>query len=140
MKELTIRPFNEVVDYVVAREGSCLMIDQRDRARLTEFVTTVEELDKLGYGLEEGKTIEDLHNKEWNIENVLVQVKADIDFALEKAEGERGISSSLMHEVLQMWNFAFNTDVPDKNKYNDYGLDYIHRTAKAFDYEPGGTE
>ena len=41
--------------------------------------------------------------KEWTEENVLKQLKEDVEFGYEKAEDERGISSELMAMVVNAW-------------------------------------
>lgn len=39
----------------------------------------------------------------WTEENILKQLKADVEFGYEKAMDERGISSELMSMVVQSW-------------------------------------
>lgn len=41
--------------------------------------------------------------KEWTEENILEQLKRDVEFGFEKAEDERGISSELMARVVNAW-------------------------------------
>ena len=41
--------------------------------------------------------------KEWTEENVLEQLKQDVEFGYSKAEDERGISSELMAMVVNAW-------------------------------------
>lgn len=46
---------------------------------------------------------EELVPKEWTEENVLAQLKEDVEFGYEKAVNERGISSELMAMVVNAW-------------------------------------
>lgn len=41
--------------------------------------------------------------KEWTEENILAQLKSDVEFGYEKAVDERGISSELMAMVVNAW-------------------------------------
>lgn len=127
-----LRPYKEVVDFVINKKGSCSMIDHRDKARLLTYAPDLESVKTLGFKLKDEYAFADLNTKEWSPENLIHEIIADADFAIEKAEDKRGISSSLMHEVLVMWNFAFNTGIEAQPNYNDYGLDYAKKTKIAF--------
>lgn len=136
MKEFTLKPYADVVEFINERLSACSMTDHRDRKRLVEFAPDEKSLGALGFSIKEGNVFADLETQEYTPENVLKQVYSDIDFAIEKAENQRGISSNLMFEVLQMWNFAFDTGLPVDGHYNDYGLSYARETAKTFEYTP----
>ena len=73
--------------------------DRRFTKRFIDFIP-VEEWEKYGFKY----TGEDEYiPKEWTEENILEQLKADVEFGYEKAEGERGISSELMAMVVNAW-------------------------------------
>ena len=55
------------------------------------------------YGFECTGNPDDIKTKEWTEENILTQLKQDVEFGYEKAIGERGISSELMAMVVNAW-------------------------------------
>ena len=73
--------------------------DRRFTKRFLDFVPT-EEYEKYGFKY----TGEDEHvPKEWTEENILAQLKKDVEFGYMKAVDERGISSELMAMVVNAW-------------------------------------
>ena len=73
--------------------------DRRFTKRFLDFIP-VEEWEKYGFKY----TGEDEYiPKEWTEENILEQLKADVEFGYEKAECGRGISSELMAMVVNAW-------------------------------------
>ena len=81
--------------------------EDRFGRRLCGFLN-IEQMKKIGFELEEGFT----HTpKEWTLENILIQLKEDAEFGLEKAINQRGISSSMMYDVCSAW-----CDIIDKNE------------------------
>ncbi len=73
--------------------------DRRFTKRFLDFVP-VEEYEKYGFKYT-GE--EELVPKEWTEENILEQLKKDVEFGYEKAVDERGISSELMAMVVNAW-------------------------------------
>ena len=74
-------------------------IDGRFTKRFIDFIP-VSEWEKFGFRY----TGEDeLVPKEWTEENILAQLKKDVEFGYEKAVNERGISSGLMAMVVNAW-------------------------------------
>lgn len=73
--------------------------DRRFTKRFVDFLP-VEEWKKFGFQYvgNEPRT-----PKEWTEENVLAQLKRDVEFGFEKAIGERGISSELMAMCVRGW-------------------------------------
>lgn len=51
-----------------------------------------------------------------------------------KATDQRGISSTLMHNVVRMWCWVFEHDdlANDTSDYDDYGLAYVEAAAERF--------
>ena len=74
-------------------------LDRRFTKRFVDFLPT-EEWEKFGFRYT-GET--PYTPKEWTEENVLAQLKQDVEFGYEKAVGERGISSELMAMVVNAW-------------------------------------
>lgn len=90
--------------------------DRRFTKRFIDFLPT-SEWGKFGYGYK-GK--EEYIPKEWTEENKIAQLKADLDFAIEKATNHRGISSSLMYDVLKSWCIVLENGL-EKTEYGWYG-------------------
>ena len=72
-------------------------LDGRDLHRLARFIP-FEMFPFCGLELKEETTKEELdkYRKDFTRENVLEQLKQDVEFGFEKALNQRGISSSLM--------------------------------------------
>lgn len=75
------------------------LLDRRFTKRFIDFIPT-EEWEKYGF-----KYIgeDDRVQKEWTEENILKQLKEDVEFGYMKAVDERGISSELMAMVVNAW-------------------------------------
>ena len=107
---------------VMERGSNCM--DGRDFARLGEFMT-LEQLNSVGLTLMEEHQA-NWTPKVWERDSILEQLKRDLDFAFEKALDKRGISASLMAEVVAMWVFALDDegirDFDFESNYAQYGL------------------
>jgi len=76
-------------------------LDGRDLYRLAQFIPE-NQLILYGLQLREGET----HNPiEFTRSNILEQLEKDVDFGFNKALNQRGISSSLMFNCVNMWNW-----------------------------------
>lgn len=73
--------------------------DRRFTKRFINFIPT-EEWEKYGF---EYTGEEKIIPIEWTEENVLAQLKEDVEFGYMKAEDERGISAELMAMVVNAW-------------------------------------
>ena len=109
------------------------ILEDRFGSRFVTFLT-IEEMESICIELKDEYKI-DWQPQEWNEENVIEQLKEDIEFGIEKAEDERGISSSLMFEVVKSWLKVLE----DKETleyfehYYDYGLNgFYHARDKYF--------
>ncbi|MFA5217111.1 hypothetical protein [Sulfuricurvum sp.] len=112
-------------------ESEC--IDNRDANRLARFVPE-EHLDKIGIELKDefkGKHVAE----EFTRENILEQLKSDVAFGFEKALGQRGISASLMFEVVKMWNWILEEGLEDFDEYPMYGLPLFKATALKYGFD-----
>lgn len=108
-------------------------IDGRDLNRLSQFVPD-DMLSRFGLKLNE----EAQGNREvleFTRENVLKQLEKDVDFGFEKALNQRGISSSLMYQVVKMWNWVLEEGLEDFEDYAQYGLPLFKATAVKYGFE-----
>lgn len=76
-----------------------VFLDRRWTKRFLNFVPTTE-WERYGFKYTGEEKIKP---KEWTEENVLKQLKQDVEFGYEKAMDERGISSELMSMVVNSW-------------------------------------
>lgn len=110
------------------------MVDGRDFSRLCVFFP-LSELDTFGKKLAEETTdeewIEDM--LEWTEKVIKEQLKSDLDFAFDKATDQRGISSSLMAEVINMWMWILEDDLATFMDYEPYGIPLLKRVAKKYE-------
>lgn len=107
-------------------------LDGRDLHRLAQFIPQ-EQLAEFGLVLKEGESHEAIP---YTRENILKQLEKDVAFGFEKALNQRGISSSLMFEVVKMWNWILEEgleDWPDDN-YAQYGLPLFKATANKYGF------
>lgn len=108
-------------------------MEDRFGSRLCQFLTD-EEVEKIGFSVkEEYKGKREI--KEWTRENMLAQLKEDVDFGFEKALNKRGISSSLMFDVVLKWNKVLEEGLEDWNEdeYANYGLPLFKATAVKYE-------
>lgn len=107
-------------------------IDGRDLSRLIDFFP-VEDWEHFGFKLKDGETA--VAPKEWTKENVLEQLKEDVAFGFKKALNQRGISSSLMYEVVSMWNWVLEEGLENFDDYAQYGLPLFKATAVKYGFD-----
>lgn len=68
--------------------------------RLAQFCTK-EELKKLNIFTDESiKEWDDSKVKDWTEENIIEQLRKDVEFGFEKALNQRGISASIMFDIV----------------------------------------
>ena len=106
-------------------------LDDRFGKRFCYFLTT-EQMTKIGFKLNE--EIKDYKPKEWTKENILKQLKEDVEFGWEKACDERGISSSLMYEVVKSWCKVLENGLEDFDEYEPYGKPLFQSVANKYDW------
>lgn len=107
--------------------------DGRDLSRLAQFIPE-SELKDFGLELKEDYVGKHKHI-EFTKENILIQLKCDVEFGFEKALNKRGISSGLMAEVVQMWNWILEDGLEDFDEYPMYGLPIFKATALKYGFE-----
>jgi hypothetical protein len=111
------------------RKSEC--IDGRDYSRLVRFFP----LPEWGYfdmELREGAEIP--VPTEWTEANVVAQLKEDVEFGFEKALDKRGISSSMMHEVVKMWMWVLDDELQNLDNYPQYGLPFFKAVAIKYGF------
>ena len=109
-------------------------IDGRDLHRLAQFIPE-KELKDFGIELKD-EAVGTWEHIPFTRENILKQLKEDVAFGFEKALDCRGISSSLMFEVVKMWNWILEEGLenwPDDN-YAMYGLPLFKATALKYGF------
>lgn len=131
----TMMSLDEAIEFAKARRGA---IDGRDHVRLGGFLP-FDRLGDLGLTPAEHVTSDTWEHTEWTEENVLDQLRDDVEFGLEKAHDERGISAGCMHNCVTMWNGILRNGVTDT--YGWYGLATFEATAERYGWEfDGGDE
>ena len=105
-------------------------LEDRFGKRLCDFLT-VEQAKSIGWHFKEGYQ----HTpKPWTEENVLSQLQQDVAFGWEKACDERGISASLMYEVVVAWCKVLENGL-DIIEYGVYGKDLFESVADKYGWE-----
>lgn len=107
-------------------------LDGRDYSRLVEFFP-VEDWELFGFKLKEGAKATE--PRAWTEEEVKKQLAKDLDFAFDKALGQRGISASLMYEVVKMWMWVLENPLQYFDDYAQYGLPLFKAVALEFGLE-----
>jgi len=108
-------------------------LDGRDLSRLMQFLPE-EDLKHFGIKLKDefvGKHTPIPFTKE----NVLKQLEKDVSFGFEKALNKRGISASLMNDVVKMWNWILEEGLEDFDEYAQYGLPTLKATAIKYGFK-----
>jgi len=125
----------KTLEYIAEnRKSRCL--DGRDFNRLAQFIP-FDMLPKFGIEPNDewnDKEKWDAHIKPFTRENILKQLEKDVAFGFEKALNKRGISSSLMYEVVQMWNWILEEGLEDFDDYPMYGLPLFKATAVKYGF------
>lgn len=108
-------------------------IEDRFGRRLCQFLTR-EQMVKIGFKL--GENVDHIPKK-WTRENIINQLKSDVEFGFEKALNKRGISSSLMFGVVMSWNKVLEEGLEDwdEDNYRYYGLPLFKATALKYGFD-----
>ena len=125
-----MKTLNEILNNYEEYEVS---IEDRFGVRLCQFLTE-EQIKQIGFEFEEGtKYIP----QEWTRENIINQLRRDVKFGFEKALNKRGISASLMFDVVLKWNKILEEGLEDwdPNNYDTYGLPLFKATAVKYGFE-----
>ena len=120
----------------ISQQYKSQTLDGRDISRLSQFIP-YSKLSDFGLTLKEGVTEEDWNKdvKDFTRENVLKQLEKDLEFAFEKALNQRGISASLMYDVVKMWNRILEEGLENEDEYMWYGLPLFKKTAVKYGFD-----
>ena len=121
----------KTLDFVIENYKS-ETLDGRDLNRLAQFVPK-ERLTEIGLSLKNENAEWD--HKEFTRENILEQLKSDVEFGFEKALDKRGLSADMMHSVVQMWNWILEEGLEDFDDYAQYGLPLFKATAIKYGFD-----
>lgn len=112
-----------------------MFLEDRFGIRLCSFLT-VEQAKAIGFGFkpEYAATHKPLP---WTRENILAQLKKDVEFGFKKALDKRGISSELMFNVVSRWNKVLEEGLENfsEDNYAQYGLPLFKATAVKYGFE-----
>lgn len=107
--------------------------DYRDLKRLLEYIP----IDKWGELGAETNSEVDLTNQMIKIlsrENILEELKSDVSFGFEKALNQRGLSASLMYNVVKMWLWILEDELYQLATYPMYGLPLFKAVALKYEF------
>jgi len=105
-------------------------LDSRDFERLSDYFS-VSEWKAFGFSLKEGQEAPKV--KEWTKENILKDLKEDLDFGFDKVLGQRGLSAGAMNDVVKMWMWVLNDELQYHSDYAQYGLPLLKAVALKYD-------
>ena len=108
-------------------------MDGRDLDRLVQFIPEGQLVD-FGFKVKEEYVGEHIH-KEFTKENILAQLKDDVEFGFEKALGQRGLSAGMMYQVVSMWNWILEEGLENYEDYAQYGLPLFKATAVKYGFD-----
>lgn len=109
-------------------------MDDRFGRRLCDFLTT-QQMKQIGFVCIDEEKMSSSRPKEWTEENILQQLKADVQFGWQKAQNERGISSSFMYEVVKAWCKVLENEFADFDDYAPYGKPLFRAVANKYGFE-----
>lgn len=110
-------------------------LDGRDLYRLMQFIPEDQLAD---FGLDLKDEFKGTHKHiEMTKEAILSQLEKDVDFGFEKALNQRGLSASMMFNVVAMWNWILEDGLEnwDEDNYAQYGLPLFKATAVKYGFE-----
>ena len=116
-------------------EGKTFTLDARDYARLCKFmsISEIETMEQyVSYRL---NLKEDYLPEKWTEDNILFQLQDDLSFAFEKALDKRGISASIMNDVVKMWLWILEDDLQYDEEYEYYGLPLLKKVALKYNFD-----
>lgn len=110
-------------------------IDGRDLTRLMQFIPESELKD---FGIELKEEYVGKHETiPFTRENILNQLKGDVEFGFTKALNKRGLSAGAMFDVVRMWNWILEEGLEDfsTDQYPMYGLPLFKATALKYGWD-----
>lgn len=108
-------------------------LEDRFGRRLCKFLT-VEQMHQIGFAYKNEADVKAHTPIPFTEENVLKQMKEDVEFGWEKACDERGISSSLMHAVVEAWCIVLENGIDGSVPYGPYGKPLFKAVAEKYGF------
>lgn len=125
----------KTLDYVKNHIGEFeedYIFDRRFTKRFIDFLP-VEEWEQFGFGY---RGEDPYVPKEWTGENILAQLKRDVEFGYQKAINERGISSGLMCMVVRAWCKVLENGLElDDDGTGYYSINQFTSVAEHYGWE-----
>ena len=125
----------KTLDYVKNHIGEFeedYIFDRRFTKRFIDFLP-VEEWEQFGFGY---RGEDPYVPKEWTEENILAQLKRDVEFGYQKAINERGISSGLMCMVVRAWCKVLENGLElDDDNTGYYSINQFTSVAEHYGWE-----
>lgn len=122
---------HEVLRAIIdGKKSSC--VDGRDYVRLSDFFP-VRDWIHLGVTLNEGEKEPTVRT--WSRENIIEQLRTDVEFGFDKALNRRGISAGLMYEVVKMWMWVLDDELEAFTGYIQYGLPLFKAVALKYGFK-----
>lgn len=123
-----MKSLDDAIKFIKEWDGA---FDGRDKSRFAGFLP-FERCLEAGLSPVEGMTAEKWGEvKPWTEEEVLKQLREDTEFGLEKAEGERAISSSAMFAVVNMWCELLENGLSEES-YTNYGRRFFTKVLDHY--------
>ena len=128
------------LDYIIKNYKqfeTCL--EDRFGKRLCDFLT-VEQAAQIGWKYKDDETAAKHQAKPFTKENVLEQLKHDVEFGWEKACNHRGISSELMFYVVLAWCRVLEDGLENwsEDNYCPYGTPLFKAVAEKYGWQLEG--
>lgn len=121
----------------IAKEYKSKTLDRCDIHCLSEFIP-FDMLSEFGLSPKEEFNSAEKWNesvKPFTRENILEQLKDDVALGFRKALDKRGISASLMYDIVHMWNWVLEEGLEDFDDYAQYGLPLFKATAVKYGFD-----
>jgi len=120
----------QIIEAVQAGRKSGDWMSSRDYGRLLAFF----DLSQWGiFGFEPKENAEHVA-QEFTRENVLEQLRKDVDFGFEKALNQRGLSAGAMNAVVLMWMWVLEDELQSHDSYAQYGLPLLKAVAVKYGF------
>lgn len=126
-----MKNLNEIYEKMLNGETDC--IDGRDLSRLVKFLS-VEQIEKCKFKFSSEESKQNYKPIEFTKEIILSELESDLDFAFDKALGQRGISAGMMNEVIKMWLWVLDDELTNFNEYAQYGLPLLKKVAVKYGF------
>ncbi len=109
-------------------------LEDRFGKRLCQFLT-IEQMERIGFRYTDETATSNHVVIPFTEENVIAQLKNDVEFGWEKACDERGISASLMFDVVIAWCKVLENGLHIDAQYNPYGKPLFKDVAEKYGFE-----